>query len=59
MKVNHRLLRHRFFWKYASIGTFCWLVVFSFPIYRGFKDMYWTQVFKGLNHSEMVADRYE
>ena len=47
------------FWKQASIGPFCWLLALSFPLYRAWKDLYWTMNMRSLNKSEIIADRYE
>ena len=47
------------FWKHGNIGPFCWLLALSFPLYRLYKDFYWTVNMRSMNKSEIISDRYE
>merc|ERR1712194_958647 len=41
------------------IGPTFLLLLFAFPIYRGMKDVYWTQTMCNLNRAEIVSDRMD
>ncbi|CAD7923273.1 unnamed protein product [Amoebophrya sp. A120] len=53
-------LSEQVFWSSPHlIGPVFLFLLFSFPLYRGVKDLYWTATMRRLNRAEIVQDRFE